>query len=135
MIFNKSKKQIYFLLKDFDKTNNFNKSLNNTQLKFKIDDYTLDFRINECVSNHFVDGIQSSSTDDNSYVIDFSEHIFITYNGYEFLKNYYGFIRKGIIQLLIIVITAIVTVLANNYLSNSNNCIDTINKIVTQDNN
>lgn len=133
MFFNKSKRQMYFLLNDFNKTNDFKLSMNNTKDKFKIDDYTLGFRINECVTNHFINGIHSDATASNRYICNVSEHIFITYNGYEFLTNYYSFIKKILWELLIIIVTATITVIINNKLSNDNQITNITDNVASQD--
>ncbi len=120
MIFNISKRQMYFLLKDFNKTKNFKSSIANMSSKFKMDNSTTGFRVYEVVANHYIEGVNCNKTMANTYVNTLSNYIFITSSGYEFLKDYYGFIRKILWELFIIVTTAVVTIMLNNKFSISN---------------
>ena len=134
MIFNNSKKQMYFILKDFNKTKDFKKTIENTKNKFKIYDNKLGFRINECVNRNLLDGINTSHSINNSQHSVLCEHIFITYNGYEFITNYHSKAKSIIRDILLIVITAVITSLVNNYLSKSDQYYDIISQIINQEN-
>ena len=132
MIFNNSKRQMYFLLKDFNKTKDFKLSVSNMRNKFKLDEHNTSFRIYEIVTSHYIEGINCNKTMSNTYINTLSNHIFITYSGYEFLKDYYGFIKRIIWELFIIITTAIITVMANNKFSVSNQDINLCDDIISQ---
>lgn len=124
MLCNKIKKRIYFLLKQFDKTNDFQKSVELTKSKFKLDDNQMNFYIDECIKNYYIDGVKSSRPMSNSIYLIYCSHIYLTYNGYEFMKNYYSLLSRIIFEILLIIITAIITTVVNNEWSNSNQRID-----------
>ncbi len=132
MIFrNKVKYQMYKTLITFKKYNDISKTQNYICKKFNIQESDFTFTIRQCVENHFIDGINCSQSLDNTTHIIYSEHIYLTYSGYEFMKEYYSFIKKLLWNLFLIFTTAIVTVKVNNFFSKPNQIINPTNNVIS----
>lgn len=134
MIFrNKNKYLMYKTLLKFNKC----KSMQETQKfiikKYKLDEWFFSYITDQCVEMKFIDGIKSTTSMSNRYHTTYSQNIYITYNGYEFLKNYYGFIKKVLWNLFLIITTAIITVIFNNKFSVSNENINTGDNVFPND--
>lgn len=119
-LYNKSKRNMYLVLSTFNKHNDIFKTQKHICKKLKIDEKEFAQIVSECVAHNFFDGIKSSSSINNCKHIVYCEHIYITYSGYEFLKNYYDFIKSFLWNLSLIITTAIITVVINNKFSNFN---------------
>ena len=135
LVRNKVKFQMYNFLVMFNKCNSIEKTRKDFCKKFKFNDNdnNFEFVVSQCLDNNFLSGITYSTSVSNNYYLVYSENIYITYTGFEFLKNYYSFLKKILWNLFIIITTAVITVIANNKLSNSNQKIDTTNKVISQD--
>ena len=131
-LYNKSKRNMYLVLSAFNKHNDISKTQKHICKKLKIDEDKFAQIVSECVAHNFFDGINSSSSMNNRKHVVYCERIYITYSGYEFLKNYYDFLKKLLWNLFLIVTTAIITVAINNKFSNSNQDICRINQISSQ---
>lgn len=120
IFYNKNKFLMYKILIKFNKC----KSIEDTQIfiinKYKIDKKDFSYLISQCVEQQLLNGIIANKTANNYYHIFCSENIYLTYYGYEFIKNYYGWIKKLLRDLFLIFITAIITVIINNELDNTN---------------
>lgn len=115
---NKVKYNMYKFLKTLDKTNDAEKT-KNIMLK-SISEEEFNYTILECTNNHFVDGfICNKGCVNNNVIVKSLKNFYITLNGYEFLKNYYGFIVKLVRDLFLILVTAIVTVNFDNWFSST----------------
>lgn len=133
MIFaNKSKRQMYLTVLKFHKCKDIKETENYICKKLNITDIEFSQIIYECVSSHFFDGIKCSGSMSNKKYNVYSQHIFITYFGYEFLKNYHGFIKKVLWELFLIITTAFVTVLITNKFSISDKYVNISDNIVSQ---
>lgn len=120
MIFrNKNKYLMYKTMIKFNKCNSMPKTQEFIINKFKLDDYYFSYIISQCVEQHYIDGIVVSKSINNHHHTVYTQNIYITYYGYEFLKNYYSLIKKIIWQLLVIITTATITVNINNWLDTS----------------
>ena len=128
---NKVKYQMYKTLMKFKKCNDISKTQNYICKKFNIQESDFTFIVRQCVENHFIDGINCSQSLNNTTHASYSEHIYLTYSGYEFMKNYYSFIKKLLWNLFLIITTAIVTVKVNDFFSKSNQVINPANHIVS----
>ena len=134
MIFrNKVKFQMYKTLIIFKKCNDIFKTQNYICKKFNIQESDFTFIIRQCVENHFIDGISCSQSISNLTHTDYCEHIYLTYSGYEFMKDYYSFIKKLLWNLFLIITTAIITVKVNNFFSKPNQIINPTNNVVSND--
>ena len=132
MIFkNKVKYQMYKTLISFKKYNNIFKTQNYICKKFGIQESDFTFIVRQCVENHFIDGINCSQSLDNTTHAIYSEHIYLTYSGYEFMKDYYSFVKKIIWNLFLIITTAIVTVKVNDFFSKPNQIINPTNNVIS----
>lgn len=132
MIFhNKVKHNMYIFLKSYNKYHNYDKV---KQLMIeKIDENDFNFAVSQCIDNHFINGIRYTSEKTTNYIhINHSEILYITYYGFEFLKNYYGNIKNLIRDIFLILITAIITVIINNKWSNLDECNNIVNNIISQ---
>lgn len=129
---NKSKRNMYFVLSAFNKYNDMLKTQNYICNKLKITEDKFAQIISECVAHNFFDGIESSASINNRKHITYCEHVYITYSGYEFLKNYYEFIKNLLWNLFLIIATAIITVMINNKFSDSNQNTCVANQITSQ---
>ena len=133
MIFrNKNKYLMYKILIKYSKCNSMVETQKYIINKFKLDEWHFTYLIGQCVEHHLIDGIVVSKSINNHYHTVYTENIYITYSGYDFLKNYYGFIKRILWNLFLIVTTAIITVLIENKFSNSNQDINTRNEVVPQ---
>lgn len=118
MIFrNKTKFLMYKTLTSFNKTHDMQKTQDIIISKYSLKDNDFAFIISQCVDNHFIDGIFYDKSANNRFMTIYKKYMYITYNGYEFVKNYYSFILKLLRDLLLILATALVTVNVNNWLS------------------
>ncbi len=133
MFRNKVKFLIYKTLTNFNKTKDLHVTQKYIINKYKLQENDFGFILEECINNHFLDGVISSKSMNNHFSTIYKDYIYITYNGYEFLKNYYGFIFKLLRDFSLIVITAIVTVFINNELSNSNQTVNVCDDVIPQD--
>lgn len=128
---NVSKRNMYLLLKSFNKHKDIYKTQEFVCKKLKLDEASFANIVSECVLNHFFDGIETSSSASNLKHNVYSEHIYITYNGYEFLKNYYTFLKRIVWELFLIITTAFITVAFTNWLPNSNHDADTFQDFIS----
>ena len=118
MVFrNKTKYLMYKTLTMFNKC----KSMPETQKfiinKYKLDEWYFAYITTQCVEMHLIDGITSNTSMSNHHQTTYAQNIYITYNGFEFMKNYYGFIKKVLWNLFLIITTAIITVNFDNWFS------------------
>ena len=128
---NISKRNMYIVLKIFNKYKDMFKTQEFVCKKLKLDEPTFANIVSECVLNHFLDGIATSSSVSNLKYNVYSEHIYITYSGYEFLKNYYAFLKRILWELFLIITTAFITVVFTNWLPNSNHDVDTVQDFIS----
>ena len=126
ILYNKSKRNMYVVLKTFNNCNDIFKTQKLVCEKLKIDEITFAHIISECVSNYFFDGIKTTTSVSNLKYNIYSEHIYISYNGYEFLKNYHGFIKRIAWELFLIITTTLITIILTNYFSDTNQDFNTI---------
>lgn len=134
MIFrNKNKYLMYKILLKFKKYRCMPETQDYIVKKYKIDEYYFAYIIGQCVEMNLLDGIHSSKSINNYYHNVYSENIFITYNGYEFLKNYHSKFYSLLRDLFLIFVTATVTILINNEFSNSNQSNNIFNDICSKD--
>ncbi len=131
-LYNKSKRNMYLVLSSFNKYSDIFEVQKRICRKLKIDEVKFAQIVSECVERNFFDGISSLSSANNHKHNVYRDQIYITYSGYEFLKDYYGFIKKVVWNLFLIVTTAIITVAINNKFSNSNQDICRFNQISSQ---
>lgn len=125
MIFrNKNKYLMYKTLVKFNQCKSMTETQDYIIDKYKLDSWYFSYIISQCVEMKLIDGIKSEPSMGNNYKTTYAKYIYITYNGYEFLKNYYGFIKKVLWNLSLIFITAVITVLINNKFSNFNQIIN-----------
>ncbi len=128
---NFSKRNMYIVLKNFNKYKDVYKTQEFVCKKLKLDEASFANIVSECVLNHFFDGIATSSSVSNLKHNVYSDHIYITYNGYEFLKNYYAFLKRILWELFLIITTAFITVAFTNWLPNGNHNVGTIQDIIS----
>ncbi len=134
MIFrNKTKYLMYKTLIKFKKFKDLHITQDYIIKKYKLRENEFGFIINECVNYQFIDGVVQSKSINNHFSHIYKDYIYITSKGYEFLKDYYSSIFKLLRDFLLIGVTAIVTVLINNELSNSNQTVNICNDVVPQD--
>ncbi len=132
MFFNKLKYQMYKLLTKFNNCKSLDETKQYICQKFKIDnDNDFNFIVSQCIDFGFIDGISYSNSISNHIHIIIRDNIFITYNGYEFLKNYHTFIKKILWNLFLIIATAIITVKVNDYFSKTNQVSNVRNQIIS----
>lgn len=121
MIFkNKVKYQMYKILVEFNKCHNIYETEIIICKNLNINENDFSFALRQCVENHFFDGIDCSIMETNNTVFEYKDYIFITYSGYEFIKNYYSFFKKLLWHFFVVITTAIITVIISNYLSETN---------------
>ncbi len=121
MIFqNKNKFLMYKTLLKFNKCKSIKETKDFIINKFNIDDWYFSYLIGQCVELQLIDGIKVTKSINNHYHNVYTENIYLTYNGYEFIKNYYGWLKKLLRDLLLITITAIITVLVESKLDTTN---------------
>lgn len=132
MIFkNKVKYNIYTFLSLLNKNHNYVETYN--VLLQKIHENDLNLAISECVDNHFIDGVAYRKGKlKNEFYFCHSENVYITYNGHEFLKNYYDTILKLMRDLFLIIATAIITVLITNKFSVPNQDVNICDEIFSK---
>ena len=128
---NKVKYQMYKTLINFKKFQNISKTQNYICKKFNIQESDFTFIIRQCVENHFIDGIKCSKSINNYTYAIYSENIYLTYSGYEFLKDYYSFVKKILWNLFLIITTAIITVKVNDFFSKPNQIINPTNYVIS----
>lgn len=117
MIFqNRNKLLMYKTLLKFDKCKSINDTKEYIINKYKLTEDYFTYLIGQCVELQLIDGISVNKSINNNYFNIYSENIYLTYNGYEFIKNYYGWLKKLLRDLLLITITAIITVLVESKL-------------------
>lgn len=125
---NKVKNNMYKILKSLDKTDNY--ELTKNKILKSINENKFNYAIYECDRHHFLDGfICSRGIIHNDFFIKVPEKFYITQDGYNFLKNYYSNLFNLIRDILLMIITAYITVLINNKWSNTNQscyCFDNI---------
>lgn len=132
MVFrNKNKYLMYKILIKFNKCKSIFETQEYIINKFKLEEWYFSYLIGQCVEHHLIDGIVVSKSINNHYHTVYTENIYITYNGYEFLKNYYGLIKKILWNLFLIITTAIITVKINNWLSSTEQSCDCISNPYT----
>ena len=132
MIFrNKVKYQMYITLIKFRKYNDIFKTQDFICKRFNIQESDFTFIIRQCVENHFIDGIDCSQSSNNLTYAIYNEHIYLTYSGYEFMKDYYSFVKKLLWNLFLMITTAIVTVKVNDFFSKSNQIINPSNHVIS----
>lgn len=118
MIFrNRNKLLMYKTLLKFDKCKSINDTRKYIINKYKLTEDYFTYLIGQCVELQLIDGISVNKSINNNYFNVYSKNIYLTYNGYEFIKNYYGWLKKLLRDLLLITITAIITVLVENKLN------------------
>lgn len=122
---------MYLLLKSFNKYKDIYKTQEFVCRKLKLDEASFANIVSECVLNHFLDGIVTSSSVSNLKYNVYSDHIYITYNGYEFLKNYYAFLKRIVWELFLIITTAFITVIFTNWFSDRNHDVSTIQDFIS----
>lgn len=117
MIFrNKVKYNMYKFLTLLEKNHDYNKTYQ--ELSSKIDDYSLNFAIYECINKGYIDGvIYSKGKLNNQISLIASKNVYVTYYGYVFIKQYHATAKKIIWHLFLMAATAIITVEINNLLS------------------
>lgn len=133
MIFrNENKYLMYKILIKFSKCNSMQQTQKYIINKFKIDEWYFAYLTGQCVEHHLIDGIVISKSINNHYHTIYTENIYITYNGYDFLKNYYSFIKNVLWNLFLIITTATITAIINNEFSTSNQGVNIRNEIMSQ---
>lgn len=116
---NKNKFLMYKILHKFENCKSIGDTKNFIVNKYKIDENYFSYLIGQCVEQQLFDGIKITTSINNFYHNIYSKNIYISYNGYEFIKNYYGWLKKLLRDLFLIIITAFVTVVINNNLDNT----------------
>ena len=135
MVFrNKNKYLMYKTLNYFNKHYDIEKTQVYIIKKYKLEEFYFAYIISQCIDHKLIDGIDDSTSLNNHHHLVYTENIYITYNGYEFLKNYYGFAKRFIGEILLVIFTATVTVLVNNYLSKTEQSINQPNQTIVQEN-
>ncbi|HAB66561.1 MAG TPA: hypothetical protein DCE23_04255 [Firmicutes bacterium] len=112
---NKTKNNMYKILKSLSKTHDFKKTEKLLSNKISKDDYNS--TIIECVEYQYLKNVDYYINVLGTYVINFPSKVFITCLGYDFLKNYFSSIFKLLRDLLLIIVTALITVHINNWFS------------------
>lgn len=134
---NKNKYLVYKTLLKFKKYGCMFKTQDYITKKFKFDEYYFAYIVGQCVEMKLLDGIRTSKSINNHYHNVYSENIYITYNGYEFLKNYhskfYSLLRDLFLIFITAVVTATITVLINNKFSKSNQSNNIFNDICSKE--
>ena len=111
---------MYKTLTKFNKCNSIKETQTFMINKYKLDQSYFSYIIGQCVEQQLIEGIVISKSIGNHYHAVYTENIYITYNGFEFMKNYYIWIKKLLRDLFLILMTAIITVKINNWLDHSN---------------
>lgn len=115
---NNVEKYIYkFLIKLH--SNNFYVAFDYLRNKYKLERNYIVSIIQECISSEYIDGMSSSNSIHNSKYIELSEYIYVTRKGYSFIRQYrlnvFNFFWIPFKNLVIILITAIITAVVTNY--------------------
>lgn len=114
---NNVEKYIYKFLTKFD-SSDFYTSFNYVCNKYSLEENYVASIVQECVNSKYVDGINTSNSINNYKHIDLKEHTYITREGYKFIHQYrlniFNFFWVPFKNLVIIIITAIITALATH---------------------
>lgn len=128
---------IYNFLIVFHKTNNLDKAIEAIKIRLNCDDEYARYIVSECVKSNYFDGINISKSVNHCIFLDIRQHMYISRVGYQFIHNYridkFNFFWIPLKNLIIILLTAIITVLVTNSLSDSKQSLDIGNHIFTQD--
>ncbi len=131
MFRNKVKRNMYKFLKKLDKTHDYDVTKN--YMLNKISEHNYKIMIKECIDKQLIVNVKYYLSIGCTIEVQELDNIFLTYNGCEFIKNYYSYILKLLRDFLLIIVTAIVTVLINNELSNSNQTVNVCDDVIPQD--
>lgn len=114
---NNVEKYIYKFLTKFD-SSDFYTSFNYVCNKYSLEENYVASIVQECVNSKYVDGINTSNSINNYKHIDLKAHTYITRAGYKFIHQYrlniFNFFWVPFKNLVIIIITAIITALATH---------------------
>lgn len=118
MFTNKIDKYMHYFLSKFNKTKDFNKSFKALMSKYNINQQYACFVIYEIINLNYITGVSVTPSMANTYFLNLSNNQIITRKGYKFIDSY----RKNIINLflipfknlILIIITAIITTFINN---------------------
>jgi len=134
--YNKIEIGIYNFLVTFHKTNNFKQSIEKIKCKLNCNSEYANYIVSECIKFKYFDGVTVNKSISNHIILDIREHMYITRNGYQFIHDYrinkFNFFWIPFKNLIIIAITAIITVIINNSFSKNKQGIDVSNKITSQ---
>lgn len=127
---------IYNFLNTFHKTNDIDKSFQKIKQKLKCEDEYARYIISECVTYEYFSGINFTRSINHSIHLDIRNHKYITRKGYQFIHDYkinkLNFFWIPFKNLVIIVITAFITVIVGNFFSNNKQSIEVSDNIVPQ---
>lgn len=122
---------MYKLLKKFNKCNSMPETQKYIIKKYNLDEWFFGYITKQCIELELICGISISVSMSNRHITTYAKNIYITYQGFEFLKNYHSTIYKLLRDLFLIVLTATITVLIDNKLSNSNQNINTTDNVTS----
>ena len=112
-------KYIYKFLVKFN-SNDFHTAFTYVCQNYHLEENYVASIVQECISSKYLDGIVSSNSINNFKFIELKEHSYITREGYKFIRQYrlkrFNFFWIPFKNLMIIVITAIITAIATHYL-------------------
>lgn len=127
---NKVKHNMYKILKSLNKTNDY--ELTKNKLLNSMSEVDFNYAIYECDRQHLLDGfICTKGAVNNNVFIKVPKRFYITISGYEFIKSYYSNIKNLLRDLFLILTTAIITVVINNKWSNTDECRNIIDKVIS----
>lgn len=133
---NKIEIGIYNFLVTFHKTNNFKQSIEKIKNKLNCNAEYAHYIVSECIKFKYFDGVKANKSASNHIVLNIREHMYITRDGYQFIHNYrinkFNFFWIPFKNLVIIAITAIITVIINNSFSKNKQSVDISNKVASQ---
>lgn len=130
-------KGIYTFLNSFNKDGNLDKACLNVKRGLNCDDEYADYIVYECHESNLFDGIETSRTANNLYVIQELQNMRITRKGFQFIHQYrlnkFNFFWIPFKNLVIILITALITVLITNAFSIPDKDVKTSDKVISKD--